>query len=174
MQCRGIGPHLTARGKSYGFSRVAVGSWGIFSSYGGDGPSKLMFVQRHQDSCLVMSDTSGISTKLGSTIWTLLNVRWETQCPFPVCTWILGFLLIFKKSQASSAFETLNSECHSTLQRDVRPPVQRSCGLQAFSRFFKRYSDIPSSCQVKDKPACKPLQGNLALLRVRACRVHST
>ena len=34
-QCRGIGPHLTGRGKSHGFSRVATGTWGIFSSYGG-------------------------------------------------------------------------------------------------------------------------------------------
>ena len=32
---QGIGPHLSASGKSDGFSRVAVGSWGMFSSYGG-------------------------------------------------------------------------------------------------------------------------------------------
>ena len=44
MQCRGIGPHLVARGKSHGFSRVAVGTWGIFSSYGGDVHSKLEFI----------------------------------------------------------------------------------------------------------------------------------
>ena len=36
MQCRGIGPHLVARGKSHGFYRVAAGTWGIFSSYDGD------------------------------------------------------------------------------------------------------------------------------------------
>ena len=35
MQCSGIGPHLVARGKSHGFSRVAAGTWGIFSSYEG-------------------------------------------------------------------------------------------------------------------------------------------
>ena len=35
MQCRGIGPHLVARGKSHGFSRVAAGTWGIVSSYDG-------------------------------------------------------------------------------------------------------------------------------------------
>ena len=45
MQCRGIGPHLTERGKTHGFSRVAAGSWVIFSSYGGDVHSKLEFVQ---------------------------------------------------------------------------------------------------------------------------------
>ena len=32
---QGNKPHLLARGKSYGFSRVAVGTWGMFSSYGG-------------------------------------------------------------------------------------------------------------------------------------------
>ena len=34
-------------------------SWD-FSSCGGDGHSKLRFVQRSQDSCLVTMDTSGI------------------------------------------------------------------------------------------------------------------
>ena len=45
IQCRGMGPHLVARGKSHGFSRVAAGTWGIFSSYAGDIHSKLEFVQ---------------------------------------------------------------------------------------------------------------------------------
>ena len=44
MQCRGIGPHLMERGKSHGFSRVAAGTWGIFSSYDGDAHSKREFV----------------------------------------------------------------------------------------------------------------------------------
>ena len=35
-ECRGIGPHLSASGKCDGFSRVAAGSWGMFSSYGGE------------------------------------------------------------------------------------------------------------------------------------------
>ena len=35
MQCKAIGPHLVARGMSHGFSRVAAGTWGIFSSYDG-------------------------------------------------------------------------------------------------------------------------------------------
>ena len=39
MQCRGIRPHLVAIGKSHGFSRVASGTWGIFSSYDGDAHS---------------------------------------------------------------------------------------------------------------------------------------
>ena len=44
MQCRGIGPHLLASGKSHGFSRVVAGTWGIFSSYDGDARSKREFV----------------------------------------------------------------------------------------------------------------------------------
>ena len=32
MQSRGIGPHVSLRGKSHGFSRVTAGTWGIFSS----------------------------------------------------------------------------------------------------------------------------------------------
>ena len=60
MQCWGIGPHLVARGKSHEFSRVVAGTWGIFSSYGWDGHLKLRFVQRSQDSCPLMTDTSGM------------------------------------------------------------------------------------------------------------------
>ena len=44
MQCRGIGPHLMARGKYNGFSRVAAGTWGIFSSYDRGAHSKREFV----------------------------------------------------------------------------------------------------------------------------------
>ena len=44
MQCREIGAHLMARGRSHGFSRVAAGTWGIFSSYDGDAHSEWEFV----------------------------------------------------------------------------------------------------------------------------------
>ena len=44
MQCRGIEPHLAARGKSHGFSRVGAGTLGIFSSYDWDAHSKREFV----------------------------------------------------------------------------------------------------------------------------------
>ena len=61
-------------------------------------------------------------------------MRRETQGPFLVATVILGFLAIFKKSQASSHFEALNSACVSRCQSDVRPPVQMRWGPRAFSR----------------------------------------
>ena len=109
MQCREIGPRLPARGMSHQISRVAAGTWGIFSSYSGDGHSKVHFVQRTEYTCLVMTDTSLIQTRLGSIIQTLLEVRWETKGPFLFSTEILGFLSIFKKSEALSPFEAVNS-----------------------------------------------------------------
>ena len=60
MQCRGIESNFPAMGMSHMISRVAAGTWGIFVSYNGDGHSKLHFVQRSQDTCVVMRDTSGI------------------------------------------------------------------------------------------------------------------
>ena len=60
MQCRGIEPHFPTRGMSHMISRVAAGTWVVFASYSLDGHSKLQFVQRSQDSCQVMTDTSGI------------------------------------------------------------------------------------------------------------------
>ena len=57
-QCRGIVHHFMVRGKSRGFSRVVAGTWDLYSSFGGDFHLKLEFVQRCQDSCLVMTDTS--------------------------------------------------------------------------------------------------------------------
>ena len=44
---------------SYDFSSCGR-NWGIFASYSGDGHSKLHFIQRSQESCVVMRDTSGI------------------------------------------------------------------------------------------------------------------
>ena len=43
-QSRGIGSHLAVNGKSHWFSRVAAGTWSIFSSYDGDAHSKREFV----------------------------------------------------------------------------------------------------------------------------------
>ena len=156
-------------GKSHDFSRVAAGTWGFLSSYDRNGPSKFVFVQRLQDSCLVVRNTSGFSSQLGRAIGSPLVVRRETQCPFPVATVILGFLLIFKNSQASSPFEALNSACLLRCQRDVRP-VQMRLGPRAFSSISTGDPDIPSSCEVNDEPAFMPQQGHSAFFRVRASR----
>ena len=159
MQCRGTGPYLMALGKSHGFSRVVAGTWGIFSSYDEDDPSKLLFAQRCQDSCLFTRHNSGISSRLGSAIRMLLEVRLETECTFLVAPGILGFLSIFSKWQLSSPFEALNSVCLSKCQRDLRTPVQKRWRNMAYFRVSTGDSDIPSSCEMKDEPAFKALPG---------------
>ena len=143
-QCRGIGPHLSASGKSDCFSRVAAGSWGMISSYGGEHCSNLVFVQRRQDFCLVTRDTSGISSSFGRAMQTVLEVSWEDQCTFLVAKVILGFLSIFNKNQGSSTFEALCSPCLLRCQTDVRPPFQMSWGPRVFPRASTGDSDVPS------------------------------
>ena len=91
-----------------------------------------------------------------------LDVKQETEVHFLVGTVILGFLSIFKKSQASSPFEALNSVCLSSCQSDMIPPVQMRRRPTAFSRASTGDSDIPSSCDMKHKPEFKPLQGTPA------------
>ena len=91
-------------------------------------------------------------------------MRQETKAHFLVGTVILGFLSIIKKSQASSPFEALNSVCLSIYQSDVIPPLQMRRRTMAFSRVSTGDSDMPSSCEMKDEPEFKPLQGNLAFL----------
>ena len=124
--------------------------------------SKVVFVQRLEDPCLVMRDTSGISSTFGRAIRKLLDVRQETRGPLLVATVILGFLSIFKNNQASSPLEVLNSVCLSRCQNDVRPPVQRMRGPRVFSRVSTGDSHIPLSCEMKDEPAFKPLLKNRA------------
>ena len=51
----------------------------------------------------------------------LLEVRQEIEFHFLDGTVILRFLSIFKKSQASSPFEALNSVCLSSCQSDDSP-----------------------------------------------------
>ena len=107
---------------------------------------------------------------LGRKIQTLLEVSREAKRPLLVRIVILVFLSIFTKSQASSPFEALNSAHLSKSQMDVRPSVQKSLRTMAFSRASTGDSDIPSSCEMKDEPAFKALQGKPAFFLVRASR----
>ena len=92
----------------------------------------------------------------------LLEVSRKAKRPLVVGTVILVFLSIFRMSQASSPFEALNSAHISRCQSDVRPPVQKKRTPRAFSNVPTGDSNIPSSCEMKDEPAFKPLQGNPA------------
>ena len=104
-----------------------------------------------------MRDTSGFSSRLGRAIGPPLEVRRENQVPFPLATVILGFLSIFKRSEAWSPFEALNSVFLASCQRDERPPVEKRWGTRAFPRASTGDSDIPSCCEMKDEPAFKSL-----------------
>ena len=99
---------------------------------------------------------------LGRKIQTLLEMSQEAKRPLLVSTVILVFLSIFTKSQASSPFEALNSAHLSKSQMDVRPTVQKKLRTMAFSRDSTGDTDIRSSCEMKDEPAFKALQGNPA------------
>ena len=67
-------------------------------------------------------------------------------------------------------------ELHKPLEvsRDVRPPVQMRRETRVSCRIATQDSDILSSCQMKDEPAFKPLQGNpnLFLVREFRCPLH--
>ena len=94
---------------------------------------------------------------LGRKIQTLLEVSREAKHPLLVGTFILVFLSIFTKIQASSPFEALNSVHLSKCQMDVRPSVQKRLRTMSFSRVSTGDSDIPSSCEMKDEPTFKVL-----------------
>ena len=97
-------------------------------------------------------------------------MRREAKRLLLVDTVILGFLSIFTKCQASSPFEALNSVHLSKSQMDVRPSVQKRFRTMAFSMVSTGDSDIPSSCEMKDEPSFKPLNGNPAFFWVTASR----
>ena len=122
-------------------TRVCSAKSGLLSSYDGH-LGKLNYAW------LENTDASGV--ELGG------------QASLIVGTVILVFLSIFMKSQASSPFEALNSAHISKSQMDVRPSVQMRLRTMAFSRVSTGDSDIPSSCEMKDEPAFKTLQGKPA------------
>ena len=99
---------------------------------------------------------------LGRKTQTLLEVSREATRPLFVGTDILVFLSIITKCQASSPFEALNSAHLSKSQMDVRPSVQKRLRTMAFSSVSTGDSDIPSSCEMKNEPAFKPLHGKPA------------
>ena len=118
---------------------------------------------------LVSRDTSGFSSRQGSTGGMPLELRRETQGPFPVAIGIFEFLSIFK-SQASSPVETCKSAFLWRCQRDANPPVEMRWGTKALSRVSTGHSDTPSCCERKHRLAFESLQGNQALPQVRETR----
>ena len=96
-------------------------------------------------------------------------MRWETTRPFLVSRKILGFLSIFKKSQASSPLKHWTPRASRSVKR-CEAPCPDEAGNRVFSRVSTEDSDIPSSWEMKDETALKPLQGNPTLFVVRESR----
>ena len=91
-------------------------------------------------------------------------MRRETEGHFLVGIVILGFLTIYKKSQASSTFEALNSVCHSRFQKDVRPPVEMRGRLGLSVGSLQGFRN-PFICDMNDEPAlslCREIQASFA------------
>ena len=82
----------------------------------------------------------------------------------------IGIPITFQEE--SSLVSSGRLELHRLLEvsREVRPPVQMRRGNRVSSRISTQDSDISSSCQMKDEPAFKPLQGNPTLFLVRESR----
>ena len=99
---------------------------------------------------------------LGRKVQTLLEESRDAKSPLLVGTVMLVFLSIFTKSQSSSPFEVLNSAHLLKSQMDVRPSVQKWLRTMAFSSVSTGDPDIRSSCEMKDEPAFKGLQGKPA------------
>ena len=79
----------------------------------------------------------------------------------------IGIPINLQEESSLVSFGSL--ELHEPLKvsRDVRPPEQMRQGTRVSSRISTQDSDIPSSCQMKDEPALKILQGNPTLFLVR-------
>ena len=126
----------------------------------------------------VCSVTSGLLSSYEGHLRNLLEAwqgntdasRGEVGDPVSLSSWHgdIWIPINFRKSQALSTFEALNSACLSWFQRHVRPPSQIRQGTRPSCRVSTGDSDIPSSCEMKDEPALKPLQGNPAFFRLRA------
>ena len=82
----------------------------------------------------------------------------------------IGIPINFQEESSLVSFGIF--ELHEPLEvsRDVRPPVQMRRGTRVSSSVSTQDTDIPSSCQVKDEPAFKPLQGNPTLFLLRESR----
>ena len=75
----------------------------------------------------------------------------------------IGISISFQEESGLVTFRSIELHEPLYLSRDVRPPVQMRWGTRVFSRISTEDSDFPSSCEMKDKPAFKPFQGNPTL-----------
>ena len=70
------------KGEVSWFFSSCSGTWDIFSRDGGDGPSKVVCVQQHQDYSLPARHRFEFSWKHGSAIGSLVKGSWRPKVPF--------------------------------------------------------------------------------------------
>ena len=82
----------------------------------------------------------------------------------------IGIPMNFQEDSGVITYRSFELLWTLEVSRDVRPPVQMRLGPRGFSRDCTEDSELPFSCEMKDEPAFKPLQGNLTFYRVRESR----
>ena len=91
-----------------------------------------------------------------------------------ICHSAIGIPINFQEESGIVTFGSIDLGKALDVSRDLRPCVLMRPGPRDFSRDCTEHSDIPLSCEMKDEPAFKPLQGYPAFFRVMASRYHST
>ena len=86
----------------------------------------------------------------------------------------IGIPINFQEESGLVTFCSIELDEPLKVSRDVRPPVQMWRGTRVFSGVSTEDSDIPSSCEMKDESAFKPLQGNPTLFLSGNIGIHST
>ena len=79
MQCRGIGPHLVATGKSHGFSRVAAGNWGIEKRWAGEKQAGIKIARRNINNLRYTDDTTLVAEREEELKSILMKVKEESE-----------------------------------------------------------------------------------------------
>ena len=86
----------------------------------------------------------------------------------------IGIPINFQEETGIVISEALHAALRSRCQREESLPVEITRGPRAFSMVCTGVSDIPSSCEMKDEPAFKPMQGNQPSFKSGHLNVHST
>ena len=79
----------------------------------------------------------------------------------------IGIPINFQEESGLGTFSSIELREPVEVSRDVKPPVQMRLGPRTFSGDCTEDSDIHLSCEMKDEPAFKPLQGNPTAFQVR-------
>ena len=80
-----------------------MGTWGTFSNYGWDDPSKLAFVQRCQDFCVVTRDSRNLQEAWQGNM-DAFRIEARDQVSLSCCHSDIRFLINFQKESVNITF----------------------------------------------------------------------